>query len=422
MRLVLLALVVTFSGLSATAQWVPVDSNYGVADAYATNLVGTDAGGALYATVLAGLPVPNRFLVLRSIDDGDSWAEVFSGYNGAARGYDLGALGEQVGVLVRGVESGSGVTALLVSDDGVTWAETGARLPTATLVGVARSGDTIVVAGGADSFRSTDGGASWAALAPGLLLGRVVAFGGAFYNLNGIGQVLRLEGDAWTQVAFGGANLATDLFVEGGQLWAKGSVGSLYASADGATWSEETTARPTEWALVLPTPDDETPWFLHQFTFAQSLFLSTDDGATAEDVTGDYPRDANGALCTSNFAVTPTAVVGNAWACSFTDLSQNRVVRLAIGGGTARADRPGATGIEIAVPNPARAASRVRVTLDAPGPLSVDVVDVLGRRVARLGETVGAKIEAPLPALVPGAYVVRVRAGGRAASRAVVVR
>ena len=60
------------------------------------------------------------------------------------------------------------MTALLVSDDGVTWAETGARLPTATLVGVAGDGATLVAAGGADSFRSTDGGASWTALAPGL--------------------------------------------------------------------------------------------------------------------------------------------------------------------------------------------------------------------------------------------------------------
>ena len=104
MRLVLLALAL--ASLPASAQWVPVDSNYGVADAYATNLVGTDADGALYATVLAGQPVPNRFLVLRSTDDGDSWTEVFSGYNGAARGYDLGALGEQVGVLVRAPRAG----------------------------------------------------------------------------------------------------------------------------------------------------------------------------------------------------------------------------------------------------------------------------------------------------------------------------
>jgi hypothetical protein len=54
----------------------------------------------------------------------------------------------------------------------------------------------------------------------------------------------------------------------------------------------------------------------------------------------------------------------------------------------------------------------------------VEVLDLLGRRLARLYDGPGAGLPAalPVPALTPGRYVVRVQDGLRAASAPFVVR
>ena len=60
--------------------------------------------------------------------------------------------------------------------------------------------------------------------------------------------------------------------------------------------------------------------------------------------------------------------------------------------------------------NPGRGAARLAITLDAPGPVRADVLDVLGRRVTTLyqGDAVG-ELRLRTPAdLAPGAYLVRV--------------
>lgn len=411
MRLLLLLLLLA---PTAAAQWTRVDTNYGLPDTYATNLV-TGTADHLFAAVLAGQPVPDRYVVLRSPDDGDAWEEVFSGYNGGARGHFFGDLGGVVTLLVRG----NGESALLRSSDGgATWAETAARVPSATLTGAARVGATYVVVGGSTSYRSTDDGATWAAFGSGQPMGSVVAFGGAFYAGNGIGQVFRLEGDAWTPVSFG-APFASHLWVDGGRLWAKASVGALYASPDGATWAAQPTAEPAAWGRSIPAAGDGSPWFLHVLTFGQDLFLSPDDGASATSIADGYPRDDNGALCTSNFAVTATAVVGNAWACSFTQPERNGVYRYALGATAAEAAPEAAFALTVA-PNPVAGAAAVRLALPASGPVHVAVYDALGRTVAVLheGPLVAGRHAFPTPATLPaGVYLVRVRTHAAAAAR-----
>ena len=320
-------LVVLLAPLSAQAQWQRVDSFIATNDLYAVNLVTADAD-YVYASVLAGQPVPNRFDIMRSADDGASWEIVFTGYNGAARGSFFDDLDGRLAVLIQG----NGETGLLTSDDqGTTWTETPARLPTSQSANVARDGDTYLVTGGNVSYRSTDGGATWTPLEARAMAG-VVRFGSAFYALNSIGQLFRLDGDAWTAVPFDAtAQFATNLWVEGGSLWVKASAGSLFASADGAAWSAQSTAEPTAWGRVLYTPDDARPWFLYNAVFAQDLFLSSDQGATLASIGDGYPSDDNGALCTSNYAVTRNAVIGNAWACSFTEPERNGVFRYVFG-------------------------------------------------------------------------------------------
>ena len=74
-------------------------------------------------------------------------------------------------------------------------------------------------------------------------------------------------------------------------------------------------------------------------------------------------------------------------------------------------------------PNPFRGSTRLRFRLDAPGDVSLEVFDALGRRVARLAGTFGAG-EHPVPldgaALAPGAYLVRLAAAGQVRTQRIV--
>src|SRR5690606_9904099 len=110
-------------------------------------------------------------------DDGATWERVHSIFNGAVRASFFDDLDGRLAIL----HNADPETALLISDDqGATWAETTARIPNTSATGVARIGDTYVVVGGAGSYRSTDGGASWAILHSSAL-SSVVSFGGSFY-------------------------------------------------------------------------------------------------------------------------------------------------------------------------------------------------------------------------------------------------
>ena len=95
---------------------------------------------------------------------------------------------------------------------------------------------------------------------------------------------------------------------------------------------------------------------------------------------------------------------------------------------TAAEDAPVASPLGLAVsvaPNPSRGRTTVRFTLDAAGPVRVEVLDVLGRRAraVELGARgAGAHAEPfDLGGLAPGLYVVRVRAGGAAGTARVVI-
>lgn len=81
----------------------------------------------------------------------------------------------------------------------------------------------------------------------------------------------------------------------------------------------------------------------------------------------------------------------------------------------------------LAFPNPTAGDATVTFTLDAPSDVTVDVVDLLGRRVAELARGLQApgevRLAVPTDALPAGLYVVRVRtAEGTASTRLTVVR
>ena len=77
-------------------------------------------------------------------------------------------------------------------------------------------------------------------------------------------------------------------------------------------------------------------------------------------------------------------------------------------------------------PNPTAGSARVAVTAEAAGPLTVDVLDLLGRRVATLfagSAAAGQTVEATAAGLAPGVYTVRAQsAAGVATERLTVVR
>ncbi|MEM6289600.1 MAG: T9SS type A sorting domain-containing protein, partial [Bacteroidota bacterium] len=74
-------------------------------------------------------------------------------------------------------------------------------------------------------------------------------------------------------------------------------------------------------------------------------------------------------------------------------------------------------------PSPFREATALRFRLDAPADVRLDVLDVLGRRVASVAGAYGAGEHAiPLDGadLAPGLYVVRLAAGGAVRTRTLV--
>ena len=86
---------------------------------------------------------------------------------------------------------------------------------------------------------------------------------------------------------------------------------------------------------------------------------------------------------------------------------------------------PPAFGLERAAPNPVRQAAALAFSVPEPGPVSLDVVDVLGRRVAVLvdgdRDTGRHTVRWDVGGLASGTYVLRLRAAGQAASQTVTV-
>lgn len=89
------------------------------------------------------------------------------------------------------------------------------------------------------------------------------------------------------------------------------------------------------------------------------------------------------------------------------------------------AGEPGPSGgLSMAVANPVRGAAAVRFTVETAADATLALYDVLGRRVATLAEGAaqGERTAAlSVAGLAPGAYVLRLSAGGRALTRVVTV-
>ena len=105
-----------------------------------------------------------------------------------------------------------------------------------------------------------------------------------------------------------------------------------------------------------------------------------------------------------------------------TDYARTRVLRTATD--APAAPRPGALAFAAPAPNPARGPVALRFTLGAPGPVRLVAYDALGRAVAVVVDGprgAGAHTASfDATALPPGAYVLRLDAEGRTATRTLV--
>lgn len=296
-------------------------------------------------------------------------------------------------------------------DDGETWtAMTG---PFTRLSFVHARGDTLLAGlavGGA--WLSTDAGATWVDLATRGVVGA------------GVGGFAGPDGSLYV-------NLAVGNFLGRTELW---------RSRDrGQTWTKLTDS-------VTPVPPDtpnsrngivyaEGPKIL--FSAACQVYLSQDDGATWTARSESLP--ACTASGSSTGGISQMAIDGGfLYVLRQQFLSGNRpdwglyrrpLSDLGLAGATAAAEGaapPAGVALSLA-PNPAAAATRLSVSLDAPQHLRVTIVDVLGRDVLTvadglfpLGQREHTVVTSSLP---PGVYVVRViGATVRASQRLTVVR
>jgi len=326
--------------------------------------------------------------------------------------------------------TGAGTRALFSSRDGVAWTRLAAAADFANVVAVV---DGLVVDGGnvfdpaaTRGFKiSTDGGATF---------DRVAAFPDDHVVLEGDIHAMS-DGVVWaTAFATNTVDNRDDTFLyrslDGGATWADVTdllpVGPLAGERLKDTWrfAEGTgtrlyvTANPyqNEDAAVYFTDDGAQTW-KRVGPAPKALFrgFEVDGGTTRWAEVGDFyvtyvNSDAGsgpGRLASTDFA--PTDAEG--------------------GGGTSAARSPGVENLGLAVaPNPVTgSAAAVRFELAASGPVSVDVVDVLGRRVATVHDgplVAGAhRLDVAVGSLAPGSYLVRVRtARGVASGPFVVVR
>ena len=228
--------------------------------------------------------------------------------------------------------------------------------------------------------RSADGGASWTtalAPSPGVRTGAVAVArdGAVVVGASGTGYRSADGGLTWPTVDFGFAQPWHEL-----DVLRLGPGGQLFAGADGG-------------APVLRSRDDGQTW------------APAADGLPEADPAVDLALGDDGVL----------------WAALGTGGLYRTSASTVVAGGAAPA--PEALGLSLA-PNPARSGATLTLTLGAAADLSVSVYDALGRRVARLHDgpaQAGTLTVRLAEALGPGVYVVRATAGGRVATRRLVV-
>ena len=296
-----------------------------------------------------------------------------------------------------------------------------------------------------------------------------VVYGAGQYN--GPATIIKTAdgGRTWTSRSLAGyLNTVIDVyFFDEQRGLAVGGVGT-FGSADiqprvigtedgGATWTVRHTAGAAPawgWKLSFPTPDVGYASVEKPNGTSEALVLKTTDGGrTWREL--PVPNAGTGSMQAVGFltpdvgwvsgrgTVSMTTDGGETWTQPAGLLDGNvnrfrfldgglgyaagqRIYRLDARATPAAAGPDAAWGLEAPHPNPARSSARIAYRLGAPGPVRLEVVDVLGRTAATLVDGVEAAgahaVDWPVGAdRAAGLYLVRLEAGGRVATRRLVV-
>lgn len=370
-------------------------------------------------------------------------------------------------------------TIIRSTDGGRTWNEIDVDGLTTTLWDIDRNPDTgtLVAVEGDDSgkmFRSTDDGLTWTLATPtfsGTTLAVGHAFDGRWYAVGENGVKVSIDdGLTWADDPNAPAQSGTFVSVEfrdaqTGILLDEGTgtggTGRIWRTTDGGqTWTNVFTA--TSVSDVVYAGDDA--WYVSQNLVSDDRVLRSrqngDEGSWDVLDIGVFgatsPRSISFASPDLGFVAGSSGVLrtddgGETWtreplpdgsfyrAVATYDVNRGLAVggfgRIALttsGGGfptavpVASEDGPPTTvpltfRLDSAYPNPFRARTTIAFMLGASGEVSLDVYDVLGRRVARLVDEPKSAGSHTVPfdghGLASGVYVVRLLVGDRAETR-----
>lgn len=369
----------------------------------------------------------------RSADDGDHWSPTDIRFDGAHQVNALLISPRDTLTMVAAVADPHRV--IRSSDGGRTWQTTLTHGFGDTGIPLAMHPDhpdTIFFAGDSSALmRSTDFGTTWTTL-PGAIFRMpcdiVVVPDSGSVILVGDGVTASGRGTLWRSID-GGESFTVAHMVPGsevpglavsrlrnatafGTAWGTGGV--LRSPDYGATWPTVSTVQAT-WGVDIARDDPNVVVF---GTFDGSGTWISDDGGSSFAQTSVpgvnfsfYARDRETILA---------EMADGIWKMMF-----------AYGPGEPPVGPgPGKVALAQNAPNPCRGgATTIRYSLGARGPVTLDVLDLSGRRVARLlseiqdagAHAVSLGVGSPLAGLPPGVYLYRLQAGEASASRKLVL-
>lgn len=350
-----------------------------------------------------------------------------SGWRFSKRITDIGAvaIGADGTLYVSSVLNAGQSTVTLIqysTDSGGSWTVTAPPAATITVMGIARSGNSIFMAGrnllGAPMhglLRSDDNGKNWTELTSGFdgTDASAIAFdshGTVFSTASGIAYRSTDNGDHWAQLSVGGAPIYVAVDRQD-IVYLITDADVLYRSTSGGEGWEMVGTTPHHFSAIVGNRKGE----LYAASDGYGVFLSRDRGGSWTPV--------NDSL--HNLHVTSLALdsAGFLYAGTFGS-GIFRSLRSTSAGVTAQREIT-APLLEEPAPNPAAAEVTIRFSLRGAAEATISLSDPLGRVVATFDaghlEPGSYAHRLDLSAIPTGIYFCTLRAGGAASARPIVV-
>lgn len=368
------------------AQWARVDQNIGFSGSYVNTLL-TATGNRVLGFVVTGPPI--NVALYATEDSGDTWTLLPNYPSLSALGIPTVATTLDGRVLVAGLAGDASEVIVLSSDDnGDIW--TDVRIPGGGApIAAGKSVNAYFLGTRNTMLRSTDDGQSWQEL-PNSPIGvaQIAATGSTVYAASIFFERSTDNGETWERISLVSGQAPTPssitgVWAVGNTVYAKSTLGPIFASADdGNTWVEQSTFDTFAFFTAELSPS-RNAWAFH--AAAQSMYLTTDQGATAINLQTEtgFPQNLLGAPCVGVPVVSETHVFASLGCFN----EQSGVYRYAYSGGTnTSAERPEhlRLALDAPYPNPTTNHTTLLYTLEEPAPVHLALYDMLGREVRPL--------------------------------------